>query len=278
MFYKKLRNYFKLNYLKYIFGRFIFVRKIYKTIKKNFLITKISPDASEHVSSTIPKNKIIDNLVTEGFATEISLKKETNNFILNNYKNSEFISYKIYNQERYVFKNFNHLQNSKINIPFLEVHNNNLFPLFDKISRSKILLDIATNYLGNVKKIDTKLTYSTVVNLEDSERERYRQTVNWHYDVHDLNFLYVFFYISGADKYSGAHEIIKNSHNNKSFFKHLIRSAKHNDNNLRKFYNGEDFFIIEGNPGEGFIEDTSCFHRALKPSLKPRLCLQLRYH
>jgi hypothetical protein len=278
MFYKRLRNYFRLNYLKYIFGRFNFVRKIHKIVNKNFFTSKINPDINEYVSSNIPKNKIIDNLVNEGFSTEISLKKETNNFILNNYKNSKFISYKIYNQERYEFKNFNHLQNSKIDIPFFELHNNNLFSLFDKISRSKILLDIATSYLGNVKKIDTKLTYSTVVNVEDSEREKYRQTVNWHYDVHDLNFLYIFFYISGADKYSGAHEIIKNSHNNKSFFKHLIRSAKQNDNNLRKFYKEENFFIIEGSPGEGFIEDTSCFHRALKPSLNPRLCLQFRYH
>ena len=99
------------------------------------------------------------------------------------------------------------------------------------VGDSKITVDMGKpklewKQIPLAKKIDTKLTYSTVVNLEDSEREKYRQTVKWHYDVHDLNFLYIFFYISGADKYSGAHELIKNSHNKKSFFKHLIGSAK----------------------------------------------------
>ena len=278
MFYKRLNNYFKLRFLRYVFGRFNLVRKIYRVINKIFFNSKIFYDLNDYVLSYIPQSDILKSLATQGFSKEIHLKKEINDLILSNYKDSKFISYKIYNQERYEFKNFNDLKDSKIDIPYFELQNSNFIPIFDKISRSKLLIEIAKGYLGNIKKIDTKLTYSTVVNLEDSEREKYRQTVEWHYDVHDLNFLYIFFYISGADKYSGAHELIKNSHNKKSFFKHLIGSAKKNDSDLRKFYSKENFFVIEGLPGDGFIEDTSCFHRALKPSLKPRLCLQFRYH
>ena len=40
----------------------------------------------------------------------------------------------------------------------------------------------------------------------------------------------------------------------------------------------DDFKIIEGNAGCGFIEDTSCYHKAHIPETKPRLALQIRYH
>ena len=83
--------------------------------------------------------------------------------------------------------------------------------------------------------------------MEDAQREEYRQTVNWHYDVHDLNFLYAFFYISGANRLSGSHEVIKKSHKKKMFFKHLVGSVIQSDYDLRNYYDNEKFYLI-GNP------------------------------
>ena len=282
-FFKNLKRFFTLSILKYIFGRFLILRKISKILNKVFNNDELVSDNNNFVTVYSSQNEILDNLYTDGVSKKIKLKNQINNYILNDYKKCKFVS------KDYEFQNFGDLmKNSQLTLPFFSLFrtingnkintHKNFDDLFDKISRSKNLLDIAKKYLGNVSKVDINLTYSAVVDLDDSLREKQFQTVNWHYDVHSLNFLYVFFYITDTNRFSGAHQMIKKSHKKKSLFKHLIGSAIHSNHDLRNFYNKDDFYIIEGTQGEGFFEDTSCFHRALKPKLKPRLCLQLRYH
>ena len=160
----------------------------------------------------------------------------------------------------------------------LNLINPDLNKLVNDISRDQILLDIVESYLGNINKINTKVQWSAVCNASDEWREFNEQTVTFHYDVHDLNFVYVFFYLTECNRNSGAHQLIRGSHLNKKFFKHLIGSAKQKKENLEQDYNINDFIVVEGSTGYGFIEDTSCYHRALKPINKPRLALQFRYH
>jgi len=277
-FFNKLNRYLSINFLRYILGRFNLIRKIYKIINKTLNSNKILFDVNNYIILKSSEDQILNDLSIEGVSKKICLKKEINEFILDNFDKCKFLSYKAHNKEKYEFNNFYEFKNSKKDIPLLELKNKDFRELFDRISRSEKILKIAKDYLGNVKKIDIRLTYSTVSNLDDVEREEWRQTVNWHFDVHDLNFLYVFFYISGADKFSGSHEVIIKSHKKKLFFKHLIGSATQSDKSLKNFYDKKDFLTIEGSEGEGFIEDTSCFHRALKPIDQTRLCLQIRYH
>lgn len=277
-FFNKLNRYLSINFLRYILGRFYLIRKIYKIINKTLNSNKILFDVNNYIILKSSEDQILNDLSIEGVSKKICLKKEINDFILDNFDKCKFLSYKVYNKETYEFNNFYEFKNSRKDIPLLELKNKDFHELFDRISRSEKLLKIVKDYLGNVKKIDIRLTYSTVSNLDDVEREKWRQTVNWHFDVHDLNFLYVFFYISGADKFSGSHEVIIKSHKKKLFFKHLIGSAIQSDKSLKNFYDKKDFLTIEGSEGEGFIEDTSCFHRALKPIDQSRLCLQIRYH
>ena len=195
-------------------------------------------------------------------------------------KNSTFL----YKSKKNSYIEFNNLKevetyNKKSTnkpIPYLTVKNPSLYKYFKKISLNKKIFNIAKEYLGSIKKIDISLNYSTVCKLNDEDRESSYQTVNWHYDVHDTNFLYVFFYISKSDNYSGAHQLIKSSHNNKPL-KFLFSSAKKRENALIKYYKRKNIYTISGKQGDGFFEDTSCFHRALAPILKPRLCLQIRY-
>ena len=282
MLYLKIKRYFSLSFLKYIFGRFLIIRQLRKKFRKIFKYKKnISYLKNNHVKLKSSKQLILNKLENYGISSDIFLDKEINNYILKNYKESEFSCHKQYGNKNF-FKNYDELndyinQNKQVP-PYFELKNQKFEDLFEEISRSNEILDIVKSYLGDIKKIDIKLNYSTVCNLNDNLREAYHQTVNWHYDVHDINFVYVFFYINGSDKNSGAHQVIKGSHKKKKFFKHLIGSVKQNDNDLKEFYKEDDFFIIEGEKGEGFIEDTSCYHRALPPKLNSRLCLQLRYH
>ena len=146
------------------------------------------------------------------------------------------------------------------------------------VSLSILLTSNLLNAQGlSVRKFAVAPFDNITGNASDEWREFNEQTVTFHYDVHDLNFVYVFFYLTECNRSSGAHQLIRGSHLNKKFFKHLIGSAKQKKENLEQDYDINDFIVVEGSTGYGFIEDTSCYHRALKPTNKPRLALQFRY-
>lgn len=275
----KFKRYLSINFITYIIGRFVFFKKLKKSINQKSKTRKFFPEKNDFIMIDSNKNEIINNLNFFGVSNQIKLSKKINKYILDNYEQSLFISKKIHGLEEKKFKGLNKLINSSNkNLPFFDLKNKKFEKLFSRISLSKDLFELAETYLGKINGIDIRLNYSSVVDLDDNSRENYRQTVKWHYDVHALNFLYAFFYISGSDEKSGAHQVIKGSHNNKSLLKHMFGSVIQKDRDLRNYYKKKNFFIIKGQKGRGFLEDTSCFHRALKPILKPRLCLQIRYH
>jgi hypothetical protein len=62
----------------------------------------------------------------------------------------------------------------------------------------------------------TILDWSFASDFLDDERRRLRHhVINYHYDVGGYNFVYVSFYITDTDRYSGAHVMMKRSHNRK---------------------------------------------------------------
>jgi hypothetical protein len=85
-----------------------------------------------------------------------------------------------------------------------------------------------------------------------------------------------FFYITDVDAYSGAHVMIKDSHNKKPLYM-VFSSARHSDKVVLNHYGKENQIIIEGEKGFGFVQDPSCFHKLLPPVRADRLLLQIRY-
>ena len=276
---KKIIRYFSFNFLLYILGRFKTVRYFYKLInlKKNSII-KIKETSNIYLDTDLKKDFIIKDLNNVGFYDGLQLNASTIKNIINLSNHSELIT----TIDKKKFTNFDEINkynfNNKNPYCLVNVINPELKHLAENISRNTDLIGIAKNYLGNVNNIDVKIQWSPICNATDTWRKINEQTVSFHYDVHHLNFLYIFFYITDCDKESGAHELIKGSHKKKSFFKHLIGSAVKSQKSLELYYDQKDFIIIEGAAGHGFIEDTSCFHRARAPINKSRLALQLRYY
>ena len=277
----KIKRYLSINFLKYILGRFKIIRLFYKNInlaKKKFSDNHIESSNKNYLQFNINNQVILSKLKKEGFYEGLKLNNKIIADLINLSNKSELISSK--SQKK--FNNFQDVNNfnRENDKPccLLNLINPDLNKLVNDISRDQILLDIVESYLGNISKINTKVQWSTVCNASDEWREFNEQTVTFHYDVHDLNFVYVFFYLTECNRSSGAHQLIRGSHLNKKFFKHLIGSAKQKKENLEQDYDINDFIVVEGSTGYGFIEDTSCYHRALKPTNKPRLALQFRYH
>tara|TARA_R110002126_G_scaffold47512_42_gene133220 strand:+ start:1071 stop:1889 length:819 start_codon:yes stop_codon:yes gene_type:complete len=148
--------------------------------------------------------------------------------------------------------------------------------LCSRIARNPGLLGRVRDYMGGIREINMRLEWSLVVDADYAWRERQNQTVTYHYDVFGYNFTYAFFYLTPTDKSSGGHELIRGSHLRKPAGTYLS-SIQPDHDRLVDYYGADKVAIIEGPPRSGFIEDTSCFHRARPAETAPRLALQIRY-
>ena len=146
-----------------------------------------------------------------------------------------------------------------------------------KLRYDSYLLEVASQYLGYFPtNCDVKLWWSFADDLSLEERRSQFQTIDYHYDIHGFNFFYVSFYLTDVDEKSGAHRLVRGSHVNKKISM-LLRSARVPEELIAKNYSPTDIITIEGKAGKCFLEDASCFHKALPPIENDRLLLQLRY-
>ncbi len=134
-----------------------------------------------------------------------------------------------------------------------------------------------SRYLGYTptKKV-IRLIWSFVCDADDVVRTREGQTVGYHFDVHSYNFAYANYYLTDVDARSGAHTMIVGSHEDKPL-EWLLGSAMRSDAAIRAHYAPAREITLAGPAGFGFLQDSSCYHRALAPIDRRRLMLQVRY-
>jgi hypothetical protein len=70
--------------------------------------------------------------------------------------------------------------------------------------------------------------------------------------------------------------MMKRSHDRKPL-RMLLGSAHASEESVRKLYGIENEITIEGPAGTGFVQDTSCYHRAAPPTRGDRLMLAVRF-
>lgn len=149
-------------------------------------------------------------------------------------------------------------------------------PAVEIVARDPLLLQTATRYLGfRPRKVQRRLYWSPCGALQDAERRAGGQTIDFHYDIEPSSALYIFFYIEGGDRNSGAHVAIIGSHRRKPL-RLALAPAFRTEAHIFTHYPRSRECIIEGGPGFGFFEDPGCYHRALPPLRSHRLVLQLR--
>tara|TARA_B100002019_G_scaffold39811_1_gene33352 strand:+ start:5630 stop:6388 length:759 start_codon:yes stop_codon:yes gene_type:complete len=252
---------------------------MYKFINLRFsTVTKINHTHSKPLKKLENNKKIINNIELKGYYEGLILNENLTKKFLELCKKTKIITTlddKNFNSFEEV-NNFN--KNTDKPYTLLNLYSHELQDLTYSVARDEELISIAEKYLGRVNKIDTKVQWSPLCKADNDWREKNGQTVTYHYDVHHLNFLYVFFYLTDCNEDTGAHELIIGSHLKKNFFNHLLGSAKKNEDNLIKYYGRDNFKIVEGNAGYGFIEDTSCYHRARVPIKNDRIAIQFRYY
>lgn len=86
-----------------------------------------------------------------------------------------------------------------------------------EVVEDPVLRAIIRGYLGyEPSRVVTLLDWSFASNFTDEERRKLKHhVIDYHYDVGGFNFVYTSFYITDTDRYSGAHTMMKRSHNHK---------------------------------------------------------------
>ncbi len=232
----KIKSYRSRNNLFYILGRFKLIRQLTKKFRA--LVNKrkiIIHSNNNHLTDQVDLSNILEKLNKEGYCEGLKLNKDVLDKLLLLSSSSDYID-----SNNRIFKSIKSIDeyNNKNNKPccLLKLTNVELNKLANNISRDKYLLNLVNNYLGYINKIESKVQWSTVCNTTNDWREENGQTVTYHYDVHDLNFVYVFFYLTDCNVSSGAHQIIKGSHVKKNFFTHLVGSVKQTERFKTIFY------------------------------------------
>jgi hypothetical protein len=151
-------------------------------------------------------------------------------------------------------------------------------PPIKAVVEDPIMQSVCRRYLGYVPAhADVNLYWSFAVKLDLEARRKFNQTVEYHIDVHDFNFCYAHFYITDCDELSGAHVMVRGSHKHKRLG-WMFGTARKSDSDISQYYQPSDVLTIKGPAGTGFIEDTSCYHKAIAPVERDRLLFQIRYH
>lgn len=144
-----------------------------------------------------------------------------------------------------------------------------------RICSDHVLLDAVAQCLGyRPKKLIPRLFWSFATRMDEDERRRRGQTIDWHFDVHDFNFCSACFYLSDVTERTGAHALVRGSHRDKPL-RFLVGSANVPQDEVFAHFGADRAMIIEGPAGTGFLEDTSCFHRAMPPLEGERLMMQI---
>ena len=158
------------------------------------------------------------------------------------------------------------------------IANSSECPLVRKLAADPLLYDVVSQFMGyRPERVSSWLFWSFANNLSPQERRARNQTIDFHYDVHGVNFMYVNFYLVDTDSRSGAHVLIEGSSKRKLVRNLMSFSVRLSDAEAVEQYGGRAVRAIEAPAGFGFFEDTSCYHKALAPVDRDRLMLQLRY-
>jgi hypothetical protein len=157
------------------------------------------------------------------------------------------------------------------------VRDSSRLPIVTALAGDPLLYDAASSFLGyRARRVSSWLFWSFASGLSDDERRAVNQTIDFHYDVDGYNFMYANFYLVDTSASNGAHVLIEGSSRRKRW-RHLMGIARLTDGEALATYGRDAERVMAGRAGFGFLEDSSCYHKALPPKSGDRLILQLRY-
>ena len=261
--------------LMFIFGRFIFIR--------SFLSYFYKPPALEKYKNKLSLfdlnvENVVQSLKKDGLSLGINLNKNTIQEILCFAESTKFYA----NYDRNLVFHISDIRSMQAR------HNNNyiigdylnnakLCPAINQLASDPKLLEIAAIYLNNEPKfVEIKLYWNFVTNAKAKDRMKLG-AVLFHHDPIDYHSLKFYFYLTDVDLFSGPHVCVRGSHKNKKVAHQFSLLIGREDRDITDYYGDENVVTVCEKAGFGFAEEPFCFHKAITPSQRERLVLQITF-
>ena len=263
--------------LHYVFGRFELVRKGYSTWRRLQPVPHAYTEAASDSASIFPKidpHQVLADLRSDSIAFGFDLPPDVLANIVEFAETAPL-------QRRHEDLRFTRADvvNGKLADGTEVIIGRTVEPMacegVRRVCNDPKLMRSAELFLGyKPTKLIPRVFWSFVVDVSDDERRAAGQTIDWHYDVHDYHFCSASFYLSDVTPGAGAHALFRGTHNGKSV-RMLMGSANAAEEDVIAHFGKDKLMMIEGPAGTGFLEDTSCYHKATAPVGRDRLMFQI---
>jgi hypothetical protein len=125
--------------------------------------------------------------------------------------------------------------------------------------------------------VDVRVLASFAGDFSDDTWRAYGQTLDFQFDIHGFSFIDANYYLTDVDASSGAHVLVHGTHRKKPL-SWLLGQPRRSDDEVARVYASENVRTIAGPRGLGFLQDSSCYHKALPPKTRDCLLLHIRYY
>ena len=274
----RIYSYSLSNAIVYALARFYSIRVMVRTGRR---VSRSTDTTLQPVSDLIvgpPLEEVLKKIRSDGWCPGISLKGNTVHELLKYMDSQKYICRSLSSETQFRLQHRERLESRcGASICFVKCTDPYGSQIVQSIANDQMLRSLATRYFGYPpRKVDVQLLVSFATNTTVAERLAQKQTIFYHYDLDDFHTLYFSFYLSPVDEESGAHVLIPGTHGAKSVSQ-LFRTLNFSDHEIEERRPKMQPMTICGNPGDGFVEDPFCFHKALPPKSRHRYVLQLRF-
>ena len=266
--------------LRYFLGRFYAVRigygKLVGFAQRHNWLSGLSPASHQVVKIDQATNEIVKSLEEKSVFLPVTVPAEDCYQIVEDVKQSKLRHFG-YREEFYYAEIKEHRLPSGKPAILAEVIDADKHPLIQDIAHDEQILVALERYLKyRPRKVDPHILWSFAGPWGEKERLEAGQSICFHYDSQNYHFAHVYYYLTKVDHTTGAHVMVCGSHGKKPL-SWLLRTASQAEEVLITKYGADQIITIEGPPGYGFIQDASCYHKALAPISSDRLMLLIRY-
>ncbi|TFW13545.1 hypothetical protein EGY25_06325 [Brevundimonas intermedia] len=143
-----------------------------------------------------------------------------------------------------------------------------------EISSDSLLMSIIQQYLGVPPIFDTPVMFlNSAAPVDDKGLSDTAQL--YHHDLHRLQFVKLFIYLTDVDADSGPHAMIPGTHRTRPTS--MWADGRRSDDAVKASGLLEDEVRITGKAGTLFLVDTSALHKGVHPNNNARLLAQVQY-
>lgn len=210
-------------------------------------------------------NEIVKEIHSQGFSSSLTLQHDLLSHIEKLVSKTPFVDRKT--GEGKYFLDCNNLKKPSTGYLY-SIHNPHLCDERLNDFATLQIKPIADAYLA----ADSVILNSQIWATFPDDENNYNPDFGFHYDLDDYRFLKLFIYLTDVDENCGPHQIIAKSHINNAVFRFFNRRLGYT---LPQKYSN-NVKVMLGKKGEGFFEDTLCYHKGTRP-IQPRLILQLQF-